>query len=221
MTALQWKERSEWGLWEKFPKAPFAPCGYCVETQKCHYWQWSQLPEYLPDFRATELRDCSYLCAHFLDEETGTVRLSFSNVKQLVKAELGFAHRLRWVLIAVFYFHSSLSPKPGTKSWCSFSHNIIKEWEREGLLYYPKVSPSRAFVSMPKSLDSVARGVSFTKRSTFLPGHTVMVFIKLEMEVASWKWIPANQQVNKKSVCWLWHLILIPRENWVSIIEWA
>ena len=109
MTALQWKERSEWGLWEKFPKAPFAPCGYCVETQKCHYWQWSQLPEYLPDFRATELRDCSYLCAHFLDEETGTVRLSFSNVKQLVKAELGFAHRLRWVLIAVFYFHSSLS----------------------------------------------------------------------------------------------------------------
>ena len=55
------------------------------------------------------LRDCSYLCADFLDEETDTVRLSFSNVKQLVKAELGFAHRLRWVLIAVFYFHSSLS----------------------------------------------------------------------------------------------------------------
>lgn len=45
----------------------------------------------------------------FLDEETDTVRLSLSYVKQLVKAELGFAHRLRWVLIAVFYCHSSLS----------------------------------------------------------------------------------------------------------------
>ena len=125
------------------------------------------------------------------------------------------------ILYHLSHQESPINPKPGTKSWCSFSHNIIKEWEWEGLLYYPKVSPSRAFVSMPKSLDSVARGVSFTKRSTFLPGHTVMVFIKLEMEVASWKWIPANQQVNKKSVCWLWHLILIPRENWVSIIEWA
>ena len=93
--------------------------------------------------------------------------------------------RVSWtqILYPVSHQQSPIKPKPGTKSWCSFSHNIIKGWEWPWLLCYPKGSPSRTFVSMLKSLDSAAGGVFFTKRSRFLPGHTIMVSLNWKLRL--------------------------------------